>query len=314
MGNKSQKTKNSKPAPKRQVRGYPCCATKAFYASPADLIKRIPELQPLCEKTVAVFGLGCLGAPSVLEFARANVGRLRLVDYDIVDPASTVRWPIGFTVAGHKKTIVLQNFIHLNYPYTECKVFDFRVGSVRGVTPNRPPDQELIKTITEDVDLIYDSTGEWGVQHFLTDYAWEHKIPYIGLSGTLGAWGGKVFRIRPWDGTGCWCCYRTACDEDDIPEPPSAPDEQGRGRVQPVGCADPTFTGAGFDMLQVALMGVKMGISTLCEGAANAYPPIDWDVVHIRLRSEDGSIIPPTFDTYNLSPYAKCKRCHGNPR
>jgi len=281
---------------------------KAFYASPEALALRIPEMRALREKTIAVFGLGCLGAPSVLEFARAGVKCVRLVDYDIVDPATAVRWPIGFTATGHKKTMVLQDFVHRNYPYTTCGVFDLKVGAVREVRSERRSDQDWIEEITKDAHLIYDATAELGVQHFLTDCTWSRRIPYVGLSGTLGGWGGKVFRVRPWKGTGCWYCYRIACDKGDIPEPPSAPEHQ--GMIQPTGCADPTFTGAGFDMLEIAMTGVRMAVSTLCEDIAGAYPPTDWDIVHIRLRAENGLLIPPSFDTYETKPHPECPRGH----
>jgi len=288
---------------------------KVFYASPTDLFARIPELKPLREKTVAVFGLGCLGAPSALEFARAGVRCIRLVDFDVVDPATCVRWPLGFSAAGEKKITVLQEFINKNYPYTKCgisDVFEFKVGAVRSIDLKKslPMAQETIEKIVAGADLIYDSTAEWGVQHFLTDYASSCQIPYIGLSGTWGAWGGRVVRIVP-NRTGCWSCYRLACTEGIIPEPPHAPDELGQGLVQPTGCANPTFTGAGFDMLQIALMGVRMAVSTMCEDITGAYPSFDWDAVHVRLRRENGSLIAPKFDTYKIDPNPKCPGCHG---
>ncbi len=235
---------------------------KVFYASPKDVAGRIPELRPLNAKTVVVVGLGTLGAPSVLEFARAGVGCIRMIDHDIVDASTTVRWPLGFTAAGHKKVVVLNNFIERNYPYTQCEVFDFRIGAPRDANSSKPPQQAVIADIFAEADVIYDCTAELGVQHFLTDWAWKEGVLYVGVSGTLGGWGGKVFRIRGRRGTGCWCCYRKSCQDGAIPEPPGAQDDQ--GTVQTTGCADLTFTGAGFDMLQVALAGVRMVVSTLC--------------------------------------------------
>jgi len=309
MGNKSKKRAKQE---KAKIGHY---GAKVFYASPTDLFTRIPELKPLREKTVAMFGLGCLGAPSVLEFARAGVECIRLVDFDVVDPATGIRWPLGFSATGEKKVTVLQEFINKNYPYTKCgssDVFEFKVGAVRSIDLKKslPMAQETIEKIVTGADLIYDSTAEWGVQHYLTDHASGCQIPYIGLSGTWGAWGGRVVRIVP-NRTGCWSCYRLACKEGIIPEPPCAPDEEGKGLVQPTGCADPTFTGAGFDMLQVALMGVKMAVSLMCEGITGAYPSFDWDAVHVGLRSENGSLIAPKFDTYKIDPNPECPHCHG---
>jgi len=281
---------------------------KAFYASPEDLIKRIPELQSLRTKSIALFGLGSLGAPSALEFARAGIGQIRLVDFDRVDPATVVRWPLGLPVSGNFKTEAIANFVRLHYPYVDCKETVYRLGSVRDPNLDNSSDQEVIAQVTENIDLIYDCTAELGVNHYLSDFAWLHGISYIGVSGTYGGWGGKVFRIRPQDGRGCWNCYVNSCSDKIIPEPPSLPVEE--GEVQPTGCADPTFTGAGFDMLQVALMGVRTAVSTLCEGTDGAYPPWEKDIVHIHLRSDEGALITPLFIEYENSLHPKCKINH----
>ena len=310
MAKTSRKLRASKTSPKGQVRSFSWYLAKAFYASPEDLAERIPELQPLREKTIAVFGLGCLGAHSVLEFARGGVGHLRLADYDTVDPAAAVRWPIGLVAAGAKKAQVLRDVVRYHYPYTEPVAFDFRIGRVRTFDSDLPSDQSQIESIMRGVDLIYDSTAELGVQHFLTDYAWDRRIAYVGISGTLGGWGGQVYRIRQHPGGGCWFCYRLACEDNTIPEPPSAPQDE--GTVQPTGCADPTFTGAGFDMLEVAVAGVRMAVSTLCEGTTNTYPSTSWDVTHIHLRDENGALIAPAFETYNINPHPRCSRSHGS--
>lgn len=129
------------------------------------------------------------------------------------------------------------------------------------------------------------------------------------MSGTYGGWGGKVLRILPNQLSGCWLCYRYACENGTIPEPPS----DLSGEIQPAGCADPTFTGSGFDMLQVALQGVRVAISALCAGYEGGYPSMSWDVTLISLRSEDGLLIPPTYNTYEIPPDESCPYC-GPPK
>ena len=286
-------------------------SAKAFYASPTDLAARIPELEPLRDKKVAVFGLGCLGAPSVLEFAKSGVRRIDMVDYDIVDPATVVRWPIGFMAAGKRKVDALHEFIKYNYPYTKTEAFSFKVGAIR-YDPEQKSQQECIKQAFAGADLIYDCTAEEGVHQFLSDMAWSEKKPYVIVAGTLGGWGGKVIRLRPYQGTGCWHCYEKACEDGIINDPPIASMDE--STIQPVGCADPTFTAAGFDMLQVALTGVRMAVTTLCEGRENAYPASEEDVVHIRLRKDDGTFCQPVFESHMLSPLSDCRRCNGKPQ
>ena len=287
----------------------PVFMTKVFYASQNDYFLRVPELKSLQTKSIAVFGLGSLGAPSVLEFVHAGIGRIKLIDYDTIDPCTTVRWPFGFDVAAYKKTEVLKEFILRSYPYTEPIGYDLKIGGMPSIKKPQPSQSELISEIVDGIDLIYDCTAEWGVNHFLSDLCSKIKIPYIGVSGTHGGWGGKIFRIRPYKGTGCWCCYGANCKEGTIPEPPV--NENKSGKTQPTGCADPTFTGAGFDMVQIAIMGVKMAISTLCEGEVDAYPSFDGDAVHIHMRNEDGSLIAPVFKTYKIERRVGCEVCNG---
>ena len=234
--------------------------------------ERIPELRPLRGSSVAVFGLGCVGAPSVLEFARAGVGELRFVDHDIIDPGTTVRWPLGIKYAGKEKVKVLREFIQANYPHTtihEDHALRHKLGAVRlsGAKTELPSEKMVVAEILEGVSLIYDATAEVGVNHYLSDYARTHNIPYLCVSATMGGWGGFVCRVRP-NSEGCWMCFRHAENDGVIS---TYPPHDEAGTVQPKGCSDPTFTGAGFDMAFVALTGVRVAISTLCEGHAGGY-------------------------------------------
>jgi hypothetical protein len=106
----------------------------SFYAKPlragkGDLQVRVPKLVGLKKKCVAVAGLGAIGAPAALEFARNQLGELRLLDFDIVEPATTVRWPLGLTYSGWHKTAALEDFIGKHYPATEVKKFNHKVGA-----------------------------------------------------------------------------------------------------------------------------------------------------------------------------------------
>jgi len=307
----SKEKRPSKSGQEEAVRKFTCYLARAYYASPQELGQRIPELRPLREKTVAVIGLGCLGAPSAIEFAKAGMKELRLVDHDSVDPATAVRWPMGFRAAGHNKAHLLHEIIRRDYPYTATQAFGFRIGGVRHPESDPESDLTTIERILDGVDLIYDSTAELGVQHFLADWAWSRGMTYIGVAGRLGGWGGRAFRIRPTPDKGCWFCYRLHCEQGAIPEPPSAPDAQ--GNVQPTGCADPTFTGAGFDMLEIALAGMRLAVSTLCEGRVGAYPRSDWDAVHLRIRGDDGTLVPPVYSTYQITRHPECRNSHVLP-
>ena len=272
-----------------------------------DVLARIPELEPLGQKAVAVFGLGCLGAPSALEFARAGVRGLSLVDHDVVDPATMGRWPFGLTASGTPKAVVLQQFIESNYPATRVRSFVRRVGAVR-TDPATPSEVEALDEIVRGSSLVYDATAEWGVQSLLSDYARERGIAYVAVDATNGGWGGRICRIDPAVTRGCWSCLQMALPDGTIgPPPPGRPDD---AFVQPPGCGDPTFTGAGFDMATVALGAVRIAVSTLCRGHGNgAYPATDRDVTIVALRDAQGRMIDPTFRSFPLERHPRCPRC-----
>jgi len=279
--------------------------SRASWAGPEDTLVRAPELSALRTKGVAVFGLGCLGAPSALELARAGVGEIRLLDHDFVDPATVGRWPLGVSAAGLLKAEVLTQFIKLNYPSTQVTPIIHRLGAVREPGGGAPSDFDVVAKAASGVSVIYDATAEIGVQHYLSDTARELGIPYVGVAGMSGGWGGTIVCVVPSRTAGCWMCYRHALNDGTIPEPASDP----KGHVQARGCGDVTFTGAGFDMATIALAGVRTAVSVLCDGAEGGYPSAAWDVLTVALRDSDGNQIAPRFQQYTLARHADCA-CH----
>jgi hypothetical protein len=264
---------------------------RAGRAGPDDLAVRAPAHLALRERRVAVAGLGALGAPTALELARAGVGQLHLLDHDFVDPGTISRWPFGIGAAGMPKTDTIGGFLSAHYPLTTTLAWTRRLGQPTG----DGSELELLGNFLGGVDLVYDSSAEIGVQHLLSDLAWERSIPYVAVSTTFGARGGLVAAIRPGQTAGCWLCLQHALDDGTIEPPPSDPE----GHVQPVGCASPTFTGAGYDTLHVALAGVRAAVAMLLEA-----PPPNWDVLVM------GNSEVPTYVRHRLDRHRLCDR-HG---
>jgi len=264
-----------------------------------DYFARIPELAPLRKKTVAIIGLGCIGSPSAIEFAKAGVGELRLLDHDIVTPGNTCRWPLGIPSFGLHKSDVLVGFLNSNFPQTKTVRTVFRVGDPRLAGQ----EAELISEFLDCVDLVYDASAEPGVQQFLADLCSEQSIPLVVIESRHGGWGGLVARIRPFADTGCYLCLKKAQDDDSLPHPPKLGDDT---FVQPAGCAEPTFTAAGFDTSEVSLAGVRMAVSTLCEGESGGYPPMEHDVGILHLRDKNGNQISPRWEYFPLKIHPEC--------
>lgn len=271
----------------------------------ADMEERIPELRALRDKKVAVVGLGNLGAPSAIELAKAGVGELRIMDHDRVEGGTIVRWPFGLDAIGHGKADYLKNFLNNNFPYADIVSESHRIG-MTGERADGKTESAIINDIFNGIDLIFDATAEYGVQHFLSDMCREIRVPYVCISTTFGIWGGRIYRIIPGKTEGCWVCLQMFREE----FKDWVPNEDPKGKVHPKGCASPTFTGANFDSLQISSAGVRLAVATLCDGVTGGYPNFDWDVAVIDFRDSEGKAVAPRWRTFPLKKHAKCARCN----
>lgn len=280
-------------------RSYKGSFVRTARAGQSDLAARMPAVGPLAGKTVALFGLGALGAPVAIDLARAGAGKLILVDHDVVEPSTVRRWPIGWPAFGRSKVEVLKERIALDYPWTEVKAEPMKLGG--SDAPGEPRQGERLARLLDGVDLVFDATAEMGVNHFLSEWARAGGIPYVLANGTPGAWGGMVARFLPGDGS-CWMCLRYALygDTPTIERPPVDP----AGETQPPGCAEPTFTGTAFDMQEVSLEAVR----TIAGILAADYPALAGGVSVLKLRDGSGRI-SPTWTNHGLGVHPDCP-CH----
>jgi molybdopterin/thiamine biosynthesis adenylyltransferase len=266
--------------------------------SPTDLFARIPTLQGLEERKIAVAGLGALGAPVTLELARAQVGELRLLDHDFVEAGTIVRWPRGTSAVGHLKTRVLEDAVSVDYPFTTVRTITERIGDV-SVTNER----ETLSELFDGVDLIVDATAEIGIQQLLAALADDAKISQVYVWATEGGWGGVVARVVPGQ-TGCWLCLQHHLADKTIAPPPVAE----TGTVQPRGCTAPTWTGTSFDALPLVAQTVRTATFTLLAGRAEGGP--DVFVCHQRAEGT-GELHAPRWAEYELTRHPSCPLCHG---
>ncbi len=272
---------------------------RARRAGPSDLAARIPELSSLRDKTITVLGLGGLGAPIALDLARSGIGTLQLVDNDVVDAATVVRWPFGLSSAELPKVGIIQDFIARDYPYTAVEVSGMRIGSPR-LDLTGDDQLDVLDRILHPTALIVDATAESGVHDAISNLALEHEVPYMAVWATAGCWGGFVARVLP-ERDGCWRCILLGIEDGRIPAPNFDPN----GNVQPIGCADPTFTGTSFDLAAVSSVATRLAVSTLCDG----YAATPWDIAVIELR--DGRVItgPKLSSTLPLQRHPDCALC-----
>ncbi|MBZ9731345.1 ThiF family adenylyltransferase [Salegentibacter sp. JZCK2] len=261
-----------------------------------DVQLRIPESSGFQEKTISVVGLGTLGALSALEMAKNGVKKLILMDFDNVDTTSNVRWPLGYEYVGQQKTVALKNFINKNFPKVEVEILIHRIGSLQDAFRNE--NQKIEKFL--NTDLIYDSSAEEGVNHFLSHLCRKKGVPYFVIEGRRGGWGGVIARVLPVGKKGCWMCLQHALFDKTITPPP----DDSKGGIQAKGCGDITFTGSSFDMYNISLAGVKLLAQTL-KGVKAGY-----DVGVLSMVDENENPILPKWDSYELNIHPNCPYCH----
>lgn len=77
--------------------------------------------------TVGVMGLGGLGSPLALALARMGIGRLRLADYDVVEPSNLNRQHYFIDQIGQLKTAALKATIARVNPYVAVECIEARL-------------------------------------------------------------------------------------------------------------------------------------------------------------------------------------------
>jgi len=164
----------------------------------------IPEIgqagqQRLLEAKILLIGAGGLGSPAALYLAAAGVGRLGIVDDDVVD-----------------ETNLQRQVLHSTAALDEPKV-DSAVRRVRELNPDVEVIPYLERLGTENVDRVLDADWEVivdGADNFPTRYlvndasVW-HGIPVV--HGSIFRFEGQATVFKPRDGP----CYRCL-----FPEPP----------------------------------------------------------------------------------------------
>jgi adenylyltransferase/sulfurtransferase len=170
----------------------------------------------LLQSAAVVVGCGALGAAQIETLARAGVGRLRLVDRDVVEPSNLHR-QILYTeedaaeglpkaVAAERRVRAINSDVRV-----EGIVEDVRAANV--------------ERLVEGVDVILDATDNFETRFLLNDAAVKHAIPWI--YGAVVGGGGLTMTIRP----GVTPCLR--CVFEEMPPPGSGPTCDTAGVILP---------------------------------------------------------------------------------
>jgi ThiF family len=263
-----------------------------------DLLTRLPAAARLNDRSVGVVGLGSLGAPVAVELLRAQVGELRVLDFDVVEAGNVVRWTHGISAVGYRKTGVIGGWAMSEFPFTNVVGFDLRIGGVpapsRAASNGELREAEGLSRFLDSLDVVVDASGELGVQHLIATVADEQDVGQVFAWGTEGGWGGAVASLSP-DSGGCWMCLQLAFADGSIGLPPAAPDAP----FQPRGCTDPTFAAAGFSLTPIVAQTARCTARLLAGEGTNE--------VHVcSLQREEGELPAPVWVTSVIPVHPEC--------
>ena len=112
-----------------------------------DLLKRNVKgiSKKLKKARVCILGLGGLGSNVAVLLARAGIGYLKLVDFDIVEASNLNRQQYRISHIGMKKTEAIKTIIKEINPFVEVETLDIKVN------------RENILSIVGDIEIIVEA-------------------------------------------------------------------------------------------------------------------------------------------------------------
>lgn len=152
----------------------------------ALLLRAGPDAIGLRDRSVAIIGVGAIGSFVADGLARAGIGTLRLVDYDLLWPMNLVRHaaPPG-TPAATKKTAALRENLE-RYPWVRVLEPDSHDDGMVWTIP-------ALHALVSSADLTIDATGHGGLAEMASRVALDAGRPFVSAALFRG---GAVGRVR----------------------------------------------------------------------------------------------------------------------
>jgi sulfur-carrier protein adenylyltransferase/sulfurtransferase len=189
--------------------GFPVDKPADLTAAQLDRYSRhllLPEVgekgqEKLLGARVLLLGAGGLGAPAALYLAAAGIGKLGVVDNDVVDASNLQRQVIhGTDRVGTSKVLSAKKTIENLNPDVQVHVFDERLNS-----------SNIDRIFDHGWDVIVDGLDNFPTRYLVNDASVWKNIPVV--HGSIFRFDGQVTTFWPHKGP----CYRCL-----YPEPPPA--------------------------------------------------------------------------------------------
>jgi sulfur-carrier protein adenylyltransferase/sulfurtransferase len=146
----------------------------------------------LLDSKVLLIGAGGLGSPASLYLAAAGVGRVGIVDADVVDESNLQRQIVHSTDSlGEPKVESAKRTIEALNPDVEVVAYKERLTS-----------ENIERILADGWDVIVDGADNFPTRYLVNDASIWHKIPVV--HGSIYRFEGQVTVFKPYEGP----CYR----------------------------------------------------------------------------------------------------------
>ena len=273
---------------------------------------RQPGLTPLAQRSVAILGVGALGSQIAALLARAGVANFLLVDSDVLSPGNRVRHELDLADVGRFKTAALGDRLRRINPGCEVTERPQRLGGLMApmLSAVQAGDDALAAQLAA-ADLIVNASADTAAGFHCSKIARHAGTSVLHSWVGPGAWGARVLIQRSGDEpSGCTeCLARWQEEEQGNIQVPSLAADPTPGEVIEAGCADPSFTGSGFELSAAAAAAARVAVQVLGEGCNVEYPSADFDLLSLDFRGLDSA--HPTSQHSRLPIHPECSICHG---
>jgi ThiF family len=271
---------------------------------------RQPNLAAISSKTVAILGAGALGSQIAALLARAGVGRFLLVDHDVVTAGNRVRHELDLADVGRFKTAALADRLRRINPWCEVREQPQGFGGLNApmLEAIQTADDQLASRLTS-ADLIVNASADSVAGFHCAKLARAAESTVLHAWVGPGAWGARI--LIQHDGaepSGCTECL-ARWQESGGAEVPPLPEDPDPVEILEAGCADPSFTGPGFELTEAAAAVARVAVQILGEGSEAAYPPVDFDLLTLGFR--DRAVAHPESRKSRLPAHPDCSICGG---
>lgn len=135
--------------------------------------------------TVGVAGLGGLGSHIAMALARMGIGRLVLVDFDVVEPTNLNRQAYAIHHLGMTKALALKEQLAAIHPYTEVVVHALRVNP------------ENAMDLFGGCDVVVEAFDRPDQKAMLVEtLLTKGQMPVVAASGVAGLYSGNTVRAQ----------------------------------------------------------------------------------------------------------------------